>query len=207
MAVYWMLKGGSRSQVSWKMAPLTGDMISQLASLNDEAAKRADIGHFGTIIDGQHIERPQPPPTTFLIHGHDHAGVTAFQDIMSQLLLPEPIVMKDQLIAGATLPEKFEQLAGTAALAIALLTPDDLGGAVTAQLSATQAPQTFRARQNAWLEIGWFWGRLGRDHIMLLVKGDIEIPTDLRGLEYYSYHESVAERMKEIRQFYRGHGV
>ena len=113
--------------------------------------------------------------------------------------------MKDQLITGATLPEKFEQLAGTAMLAIALLTPDDLGSAVANQLSITPSTKSLRARQNAWLEIGWFWGRLGRDHVMLLVKGDIEIPSDLRGLEYYSYRENVAEVADRIRQFYDTH--
>ena len=57
------------------------------------------------------------------------------------------------------------------------------------------------------LEIGWFWGRLGRDHVMLLVNGDIEIPSDLHGLEYYGYHEKVAEVFDRIQQFFRTHGV
>jgi len=205
MAVYWMLMEGSRCQVTWKMAPVRGDMSTHLATLNEEAAKRAQVRYFGTIIDGEHIERVQPPPTTFIIHGHDHAGVTDLKDVMKRLKLPEPVVMKDQLITGATLPEKFEQLAGTAMLAIALLTPDDLGSAVANQLSITPSTKSLRARQNAWLEIGWFWGRLGRDHVMLLVKGDIEIPSDLRGLEYYSYRENVAEVADRIRQFYDTH--
>jgi predicted nucleotide-binding protein len=66
-----------------------------------------------------------------------------------------------------------------------------------------QSPfQTFsRARQNAWLEIGWFWGRLGRDHVMLLVKGDIEFPSDLLGLEYYPYRANVSELSETIRRF------
>jgi predicted nucleotide-binding protein len=100
-----------------------------------EAAKRAQVRNFGTIIDGEEVERAQPPPTTFVIHGHDHAGVTELKDVMKRLKLPEPVVMKDQLIAGATLPEKFEQLAGPAMLAIALLTPDDLGSTVPNQFS------------------------------------------------------------------------
>jgi predicted nucleotide-binding protein len=113
--------------------------------------------------------------------------------------------MKDQFVSGATLPEKFEQLAGTALLAIALLTPDDLGRAVAEYLPATPVQQSSRARQNAWLEIGWFWGRLGRDHVMLLVKGDIEIPSDLRGLDYNNYRENVAELADRLRQFYETH--
>jgi hypothetical protein len=205
MAAYWMLTGGSRCQVNWKMEPIQGDLSTHLAALNDEAAKRAQVRPFGTIIDGEHIERAQPPPTTFIIHGHDHAGVKELEDVMKQLNLPAPVVMKDQFVSGATLPEKFEQLAGTALLAIALLTPDDLGRAVAEYLPATPVQQSSRARQNAWLEIGWFWGRLGRDHVMLLVKGDIEIPSDLRGLEYYNYRENVAELADRLRQFYETH--
>lgn len=107
--------------------------------------------------------------------------------------------------AGPRCLRKFEQLAETAALAIALLTPDDLGGPLADQSSLTPIQQFSRARQNAWLEIGWFWGRLGRDHIMLLVKGDIEIPSDLRGLEYHRYRNNVAELTDRIQQFYKEH--
>lgn len=60
--------------------------------------------------------------------------------------------MKDQLIAGA---------AGTAMLAIALLTPDDLGSTMPNQFSVAPVPQSSRACQNTWLEIRWFRGRMG----------------------------------------------
>lgn len=50
-------------------------------------------------------------------------------------------------------------------------------------------------------------GADGRDHVMLLLKGDIEIPSDLRGLEYHSYHENVAEVTNRIQQFFGTHGV
>jgi predicted nucleotide-binding protein len=207
MAAYWILTGGSRAQVSWRMERVQGDMNAHVAALNDEAAKRAQIRYSGTIIDGEHLERAQPPPTTFIVHGHDHGGVRELKDFLQQLKLPEAVVMKDQLVRGATLPEKFEQLAGTAMLAIALLTPDDLGGALADQSGQKPMGQSLRARQNAWLEIGWFWGRLGRDHIMLLVRGDIEVPSDLRGLEFYAYRNSITELADRIQQFYKEHGA
>lgn len=120
MAVYWILTGGSRAQVNWRMVPVQGDMKTHVAALNDEAVKRAPVQYSGTIIDGEHVERTQPPPTTFIIHGHHHAGVSELKDFIQRLKLPDPVVMKDQLVSGATLPEKFELLAGTAMLAIAL---------------------------------------------------------------------------------------
>ena len=200
-----MLQGGSRCQVTWKMVPVKGEMDAHVATLNDEAAKRGPVQYFGTIIDGVHVEKQRPEPTTFIIHGHDHAGVEQLRDVIKRLELPEPVVMKEKLTPGATLVEKFEQLAEPAVLAVALLTPDDLGSAVANHSSVTLTPQSLRARQNAWLEIGWFWGRLGRDHLLLLVKGDIEIPSDLYGLEYFRYTENVAERSDRISQFYKAH--
>jgi hypothetical protein len=205
MGVYWMLQGGSRCQVTWKMVPVKGEMDAHVATLNDEAAKRGPVQYFGTIIDGVHVEKQRPEPTTFIIHGHDHAGVEQLRDVIKRLELPEPVVMKEKLTPGATLVEKFEQLAEPAVLAVALLTPDDLGSAVANHSSVKLTPQSLRARQNAWLEIGWFWGRLGRDHLLLLVKGDIEIPSDLYGLEYFRYTENVAERSDRISQFYKAH--
>jgi predicted nucleotide-binding protein len=112
---------------------------------------------------------------------------------IADLHLPEPIVMKDEMKAGLTLTEKFERLAGSTKLAIALLTPDDLGGPAASGGAQSIFPTFSRARQNAWLEIGWFWGRWGRDHVLLLVKGDIEFSSDLRGLDYERYSENVSQ--------------
>ena len=41
-----------------------------------------------------------------------------------------------------------------------------------------------RARQNVVLELGFFWGKLGRERVCALVKGDIEKPSDYDGVVY-----------------------
>lgn len=41
-----------------------------------------------------------------------------------------------------------------------------------------------RARQNVVFELGYFIGRLKRKHVVALVKGDIEIPSDIAGVAY-----------------------
>jgi predicted nucleotide-binding protein len=51
------------------------------------------------------------------------------------------------------------------------------------------------------VEVGWFWGRLGRHRVLLLVRGDVEIPSDLDGIEYHSYQSSVLEAESGIRRF------
>src|ERR1017187_1463767 len=72
--------------------------------------------------------------------------------------------------------------------------PGDVGGPA----DETTRP---RARQNVWLEVGGFWGRLGRNKVMVIRKANIEIPSDLQGLEYYSYNDTPEEAGDRIRAF------
>ena len=58
---------------------------------------------------------------------------------------------------GLSLPAKFESLAQRVDAAIVLVTPDDVGGLRDRSDSALRV----RARQNVWVEFGWFWGALG----------------------------------------------
>jgi predicted nucleotide-binding protein len=60
-----------------------------------------------------------------------------------------------------------------------------------------------RAWQNVWLEVGWFWGCLGRKRVLVMCKGNIEIPSDLQGLEYYRYSDTPTEAGDSIRDFVR----
>jgi predicted nucleotide-binding protein len=41
-----------------------------------------------------------------------------------------------------------------------------------------------RARQNVVFEHGLFVGKLGRDRVVALKKGDVEVPSDLDGVLY-----------------------
>jgi len=50
-----------------------------------------------------------------------------------------------------------------------------------------------RARQNVVLEFGFFMGLLGRDRVCCLYKGDIELPSDMHGIVYIPFKESVNE--------------
>lgn len=135
------------------------------------------------------------PSKILLIHGHA-TDRTELEEWLKHEALADPVVMAQEFTAGQTLPEKFELLASEADAAIALATPDDL---------ASTASQTdvkkLRARQNVWVEVGWFWGRLGRHRVLLLVREDVEIPSDLDGIEYHRYQRSVLEAEVGIRRF------
>ena len=56
-----------------------------------------------------------------------------------------------------------------------------------------------RARQNVILELGYFMGKLGREHVCCLYKGEIELPSDISGILYLPFNSSVNECFKDIR--------
>ena len=60
------------------------------------------------------------------------------------------------------------------------------------------------ARQNVSLEYWWFWGRLGRERVLLLIKGGLELPPDLAGMLYESSTLSPEECRTAIIYFVDG---
>lgn len=138
------------------------------------------------------------PPRLAIIHGR-----SPHRDILQAFLrdglgLPEPTIMRNEFLSGFTLPEKWERLANDVDGAIALVTPDDVGGLADA---TDPASQEMRARENVWIEAGWMWGRLGRGRLLLLKQGATRIPSDLLGSDIPEYLESPTEAEETIRDF------
>ena len=108
---------------------------------------------------------PLAPDTIFLVHGHDQARheIARFLERITKDV--EVVVLSEQASRGRTVIEKFEEHGAVASFAVVLLTPDDIGRAVTA--SETMP----RARQNVVFELGYFYGKLGRDRVVVLNKG------------------------------------
>jgi hypothetical protein len=126
------------------------------------------------------------PSRVLLIHGHAK-DYLELQQWLQKEALADPAVMGQEFTAAQTRPEKFERLADEADAAIALATPDDVASAII------RTDIQNRARQNVWVEGGWFWGRLGRNRLLLLVWRDIEIPSNLDGIEHVKYETSVVD--------------
>ncbi|MBO8140233.1 MAG: nucleotide-binding protein [Thermosipho sp. (in: Bacteria)] len=135
-------------------------------------------------------------PRVLIIHGRSNDWQNLKNYLENILNLRKVIIMEEEFVGvGKTLPEKFEYLASKVDCVIAVTTPDDIG--------ALKSKQDFklRARQNVWLEVGWFWGRLGRERVMILCKENVEIPSDIQGIELYFYRKKPEEKAKEIRLF------
>lgn len=140
-------------------------------------------------------------PRLLIIHGRSDDKFSLKNYLQNQLRLTEPLIMAEQPGVGLALPEKFEAIAKRCDGAIALATPDDRGALAQDVQTDTDTQGAFRARQNVWLEVGWFWGALGRRRFLLLCRKDIEIPTDLAGLEYLRYNSDPTEKGDDVRKF------
>lgn len=63
-----------------------------------------------------------------------------------------------------------------------------------------------RARQNVVLEFGYFIGKLGRGNVCCLYKGSIELPSDMNGICYVHFENSVNEVWETILKELRATG-
>ncbi|MHC4864284.1 MAG: TIR domain-containing protein [Planctomycetota bacterium] len=113
----------------------------------------------------------------FIVHGHDDAAKERVARFIERLGL-KAIVLHEQPDKGRTVIEKFEDHSNVG-FAVVLLTPDDIGGPIN-----DKDKQRPRARQNVIFELGFFIGKLGRDRVCALYKGDVEIPSDYKGVLY-----------------------
>jgi predicted nucleotide-binding protein len=132
--------------------------------------------------------------SVFVVHGHDEAALQAIARFLETIGL-QAIVLREQPDRGRTIIEKFEACANEVGFAIALLTPDDLGGSMAVPEQAT------RGRQNVIFELGYFVGSLGRGRACLIRKGDVEIPSDLFGVIYTDFdHPAEGWKVKLARE-------
>ncbi len=128
-----------------------------------------------------------PIPKIFIVHGHDNEAKAEVARFIERLGF-QPLILHEQVSKGRTVIEKFEANSDVG-FAVVLLTPDDEG-------SKKGQPAKPRARQNVVLELGYFVGRLGRDRVCALRRGEVEIPSDFNGVVYETYDEHGAWRGK-----------
>lgn len=111
----------------------------------------------------------------FIVHGHEGGPREMVARFLERIGF-EPVILHEQASQGRTIIEKVEQH-GDVRFAVVILTPDDEG-------SARGATPRGRARQNVILELGYFIGRLGRDRVCALKRGELELPSDFEGVVY-----------------------
>lgn len=126
----------------------------------------------------------------FIVHGHDGelkesvARITEKQGI-------EAIILSEKANQGRTIIEKFEDYSDVSG-AVCLFTADDIGN------KKSEAEMNPRARQNVVFEAGFFMGKLGRDHVIILADKNVEIPSDLAGVVYTDTASWQFDLLKEL---------
>lgn len=117
----------------------------------------------------------------FIVHGHDEGAREAVARFLERLGF-EPVILHEQANKGRTVIEKVEANSDVS-FVVVLLTPDDEGCAKGCELEP-------RARQNVLLELGYFIGKLGRDRVCALKRGQVEIPSDFAGVVWETFDNS-----------------
>lgn len=136
-------------------------------------------GDTNTLIDSERV---------FIIHGHDNDMKNQVQLLLLKAKLND-VVLHECADKGRTIIDKLIEESNDAGYVIALLSPDDelINGC-------------YRARQNVIFEIGYFLGRLGKNKVRILRKGNVEIPSDLQGILYQEFDDQGMWKVKLLKE-------
>ncbi len=158
-------------------------------------------------MDREAKKTTNPKREIFISHGKDEKSLGELKEILVNFGL-KPVVLSEQPSGGRTIVEKLEEYSDVG-FCFVILTPDDLGGVVELGGSKWSRPARLRKflksahprpRQNVILEFGYFVGKLGRNRVSCLLKKPLEQPSDMQGIVYLNFKESVGEIKADIRK-------
>lgn len=130
-----------------------------------------------TFINEKMVNVQNKKKKIFIVHGHDNEVKLEVARFIEKIGF-DPIILHEQANNGMTVIEKIEKYSDVE-LGIVLYTPCDMG-----YVKGKKKEKKARARQNVVFEHGYLIGKLGRNNVCALVKGDLELPNDISGLVY-----------------------
>jgi predicted nucleotide-binding protein len=124
----------------------------------------------------------------FIVHGHDEGLKQSVARFLERLKLT-PLIINELPSGGNTIIEQIESYSDVD-FAVVLMTGDDEG--------RKKREKRFknRARQNVILELGYFFGKLSRKHVLVIYEKDVEIPSDFLGILHVPYDSAEAWKMR-----------
>jgi predicted nucleotide-binding protein len=149
----------------------------------------------GKSLAGAQVADAPEKATIFVVHGHDTEAREQLELALHRLGL-DPFVLMNSSGSGDTIIEALEKRIGkkyTSDFGIVLFTPDDMG-------YAKNSPEKVdaRARQNVVLEAGMLVASLTRARVAFIVKGHVEMPSDLHGVIYAHFNTHVREALPKV---------
>jgi predicted nucleotide-binding protein len=162
-------------------------------------AKAALQGKVETLFSDGAVPAEAPgDETIFVVHGRDHDSRDQLELIIRRLGLA-PFVLQVTGGGGDTLIEALEKQIGKSArsaFGIVLVTPDDLGRLKTEKVEDEKA----RARQNVIMEMGMLLASLTRKRCAILVKGFVDMPSNMGGIITINFNDHVREAVPKLVQ-------
>ena len=125
----------------------------------------------------------------FIVHGHDEVAQSKTARFVEKLGF-KPIILHEQSSSSRTVIEKIEAYSNVG-FGIVLYTPCDIGAKKEENPNYKN-----RARQNVVFEHGFLIGKIGRENVCALVKGEIETPNDISGVVYVKMETDEAWQLK-----------
>jgi len=139
----------------------------------------------------------------FIVHGRDHKPMKELKALLCEFGL-NPIILHEQPSGSKTIVEKLEEYSDNVGYAFVILTPDDLARSNILPLLPPLPELPFepkmQARQNVILEFGYFMHLLGRDRVCCLHEGNVELPSDMQGIVYIQFKDSIEEVRPKIKK-------
>lgn len=166
----------------WYPAPQP-DAIQEQITTEAESVAEPRVLPEAQSIAGSPTSVVDPGAAIFLVHGHAHERLNEVARFIEKISEHKVVILHEQADRGQTLIEKFESNAARAAHAVVLLTADDIGRAI----SGADTEDCPRGRQNVVLELGFFYGKLGRSHVTVLKDPRVEEPSDIHGIVYIPF--------------------
>ena len=207
-----IMRGEELSYTIHKRSPIT-----KIVGISNELAIQPIMTHIGDLfsrfIYKKHILDESPPiilfetlesilinpqhrkPKVFIVHGHDNEILLQLKNYLQNTLKwGEPIILREKAALGKTIIEKFETEVRNVDIVFVLLTPDDNCNNSNSSIR--------RARQNVIFEMGFFYAKLQRTSgkVILLVKDDLDIPSDISGITYIDISNGIYAAGEDIRR-------
>lgn len=155
------------------------DKINRLTSIRGRLPLFDEAGSASPALSRESLGT-MPGTSVFVVHGRNEHRKSEVARFLEGLGL-DAIILHEQPNAGRTVIEKFETYAGRAGFAVVVVTADDEGGLANTDVRGP------RARQNVVFELGFFFGKLGRNRVCVLFESGVEKPSDIDGIVYLPF--------------------
>lgn len=172
--------GGGRTSPAQELKEFNDKFNSKIDNLKKlvqkaDLLKSSEVEATVAVQDDQELNKSQ----VFIVHGHDDLAKVETARFIEKLGF-EPIILHEQASSGQTIIEKIETYSNVG-FGVVLYTPCDIGAK-----KGDETELRHRARQNVVFEHGYLIGKIGRENVAALVKGDVETPNDISGVVYIS---------------------